>query len=180
MESGTYNDGDVEDHPRDVLWRAHPQRIDQLPQRRPQRIGQGRQRSGSDAPAVRKPQIRVRCRRGEHKRLRKADEDLAHHGAGVDAAGRLGGAGVADPVADDEQRGGADEAVLEAAADDPDADGEDGDEGEEEGGAEPVDGGRGDVVVGRGVADDGCVGEPLKFTLAFIYLELLACCCFDV
>lgn len=46
--------------------------------------------------------------------------------------------------------------------DDPDAHGEDGDEGEEEGGAEPVDCGGGDVVVGGRVADDGGVGEPLE------------------
>lgn len=108
------------------------------------------------------PQIRVLGRRGKHKRLGKANQDLANHGTGVDAARGLGGAGVADPVADDEQRGGADEAVLEAAVDDPDAEGEDGDKGEEEGGAEPVDCGRGDVVVGGRVADDGGVGEPLE------------------
>jgi hypothetical protein len=70
-------------------------------------------------------------------------------------------AGIADPVADQEEGGGGDDGRLRAEMQHVDDDGRDEGEGKQEGGAQPVDDGLGSVEVARGMAGDGREGEPL-------------------
>lgn len=70
-------------------------------------------------------------------------------------------AGIADPVAHQEEGGGRDDGRLRAQVQHVDDERGDEGEGEQEGGAQPVDDGLGGVEVARGMAGDGRESEPL-------------------
>lgn len=74
-----YNDGDVEDHARDVAGLVDPEGDDELPQSGAEGVGQAAERRGGHAAPVGKPEVRVAGGRGEHERLREPGEDLAEH-----------------------------------------------------------------------------------------------------
>ena len=157
----THDDGDVENHAGHVAGLGSPQRVDELAERTAQGVRQAGQGRGGDPAARGEPQVGVAGRGGQDKGLGEADEDLAGHGGAVVAAPGGGGAGVAHPVAEDDEDGGDHEGQLGPAVQHGDGDGEDGDESQEEGGADPVDGGVGDAVVRGGEVGDGGKGEPL-------------------
>lgn len=98
----TYDDRYIQNHIRNLTRRGSPKRINQLTQRRSERIRQRRERRRAGTSTIREPQITVPCRSAEAKGLREADQDLPEHGETEDAAilPVRSGARVPDPVAD--------------------------------------------------------------------------------
>ena len=91
----------------------------------------------------------------------EANEDLAEHGEGEVWGGKTR-TGVADPVAKEDEQGGADEGEARAAdMEGVKSKGSGEDEGEEEGGGEPVYGGGGGAEISCSSVGDGGEGEPL-------------------
>ena len=160
-ERGAYDDGDVEHHLGDVARVVDPEGDDQLAEGGAEGVCKAGQGGGGHTPAVGEPEIRVAGWGGQHKRLGKPRQDLAEHDDAKQPLLLGVRAGIADPVADQQQGGGGDDGRLRAHVQDVD-DGRGGEgEGEEEGGAQPVDGGLGRVEVGGRMAGDGREGEPL-------------------
>lgn len=79
-----------------------------------QRVGQAGEGRGARATFVREPQVAVPGWGAQAERLRQTDEDLAEHGKSEDAAIRFG-AGIAQPVADEQEGGGGDDGWFGAA-----------------------------------------------------------------
>lgn len=79
----------------------------------------------------------------------------------------VGGASVANPVADEEEESSEAEGDAETVVvvQDVERDGRDDDEGEEKGNGEPVDGGFGHGEVCCSIGGDGSIGEPLEMML---------------
>lgn len=132
----THNNRNIQHHIRNIPLTRRKKRINQLPQRPPQRIRQRHHRRRRHAPIIREPQIAIVRRRRQDEGLREPRQDLAEH----DDAVVLGaGAAVADPVPDEEKDGGGyDGGFGTAFVEDVDGEGCCDAEGEEEAGAEPV------------------------------------------
>lgn len=93
----TYDNGNIQNHIRNIARFRRPRRIDQLTQRSSKRIRQSRQCRRTDTSPIREPQITISRRRAETERLRQTDEDLAEHGEPKDPPAGSG-AGISDPV----------------------------------------------------------------------------------
>lgn len=116
----TDNDRYIQHHVRDLRRFSRPRRINQLPQRCAQGISQTSQRRCAGPTLIREPQVAVSRRCAETERLRQTDEDLPEHSEAEDAAVDSG-AGIAQPVADQQERGGGDDGGLGPAfVEDPD------------------------------------------------------------
>lgn len=164
-EGGDGGDGgderDVERHGVDLGGLGGEEGVDELPEGAAEGVGEGGDGGGGNAAARGKPEGGVVGWRAEDEGLGEADEDLANHDGGE--GGRGGArAGVADPVADQDEEGGGYEGEAGAAGvEGVDCKGGCDDEGEEESGAEPIDDGGGGGEVGGRCVRDGGVGEPL-------------------
>lgn len=78
---GTNNNGNIENHIRDILWSivTSPKRINQLGQSPSKRICQTHHSGSSNSSTVGEPKIRVPGWGCKDKRLREASEDLSKH-----------------------------------------------------------------------------------------------------
>lgn len=135
--------------------------IDELAEGAAEGVREGGDRGGGDAAARREPEFAEVGGRGEDEGLSEADEDLAEH---YDAVLRWGGtrAGVADPIAAQDEEGGGDEGEARAAGvESVNSWWGGGDEGEEEGRAEPIDYAGGGGEVGCCCVGDWGEGKPL-------------------
>lgn len=110
----THNDGDVQNHIGDVGWLGRPLGVYQLSYRCAQRVGQAGEGGCARAAFVREPHVTVAggCTKAEG--LRETNKDLAEHGEPEYAAVGFG-AGIAQPVAHEQERGGGDDGRFGAA-----------------------------------------------------------------
>lgn len=110
----SYNDRYVQNHVRDLAGFRGPGRVDQLTYGCTQWIGQGRDSGGTDAATIRKPQIAVPRRRAQAEGLGETSQDLPKHGESENPS--LGfGAGISNPVSEQEQNGCREDGGLRAA-----------------------------------------------------------------
>jgi hypothetical protein len=141
----------------------NPERINQLAQRRTERVRKTGHRRRRDTALISKPHVRVPRRRRKDEGLRKSDEDLAEEHDAIIATAARPRAPIPHPVADEEQHSGGHDRGLGTPVQHLDGNGEDDDETEHEADAEPVDGRLGDIVVLDGAGLDGCESKPLEF-----------------
>lgn len=96
--------------------------------------------------------------------MSEPDEDLPEHDHAETVVGGGSGAGVTDPVADEDEEGGGDDGGLGATfVQSPYHEGGDRAEGKEERRAQPVYGRGRDVEILSGGCGDGREGEPLLY-----------------
>lgn len=109
-----HNDRDVQHHVGDVVGLGGPERVDELPQSCAEGVGERRHGRRARAPLIGEPEVAVPGRCTETEWLRQADQDLAEHGH-PEYPAPSSRAGISDPIAGQQQRGGDDDSGLGAA-----------------------------------------------------------------